>query len=601
LSYIRDEGKAGRIGVELMAIVAERPRARAYLPPDAEQVRCAESAEPPSDAPATEIPFNPRYLTTPNYGMTTHGSLFTGRQLLAMCTLSDLVPETRNQVVADGGDVEYADAVATYLALALDRVAMSVNKMVRWNPVGEKLQHAFGRQALSMTWDFADPNVFAGSTGSVSAAIELAADSLFGLGHKPSGHVSQRDVSSASEKAVVCTDPPYYDNVGYADLSDFFYVWLRRSLKSIYPDIFSTLLVPKTQELVADPYRHAGDRDAAEAHFERGLGNAFTVLKATHDGRFPLSLFYAFKQSESNESDVASTGWETMLEGLLKAEFSIHGTWPVRTEMATRMRGQASNALASSIVLVCRPRASDAALATRKDFLVELRSALPPALRHLQQGNIAPVDLAQSAIGPGMGVFSRYVKVVEADGSAMTVRTALELINQVLDETLAEQEADLDAETRWAVSWFEQYGIAAGPFGVAETLSKAKNTALSGLVAAGILESAAGKVRLLDCIELPDSWDPIADARLTVWEVAQHLIRALDAGGEESAAELLRRVGGLGETARDLAYRLYTVCERRKWAKEALAYNGLVVAWPEISRLAAAGPPPTSPAQEALL
>jgi putative DNA methylase len=304
---------------------------------------------------------------------------------------------------------------------------------------------------------------------------------------------------------------------------------------------------------------------------------------------FPFTLFYAFKQAEeSGGGRLASTGWETMLEALLRAGFTVHGTWPARTEGVTRMRGQASNALASSILLVCRPRTSAAPLATRKEFLTSLKAELPSALRHLQQGNIAPVDLAQAAIGPGMGVFSGYSKILEVDGSAMTVRTALGLINHMLDETLAQQEGDFDTATRWALAWFELYGVNPGPFGVAETLSKAKNTAINGLVIAGIVTSKAGRVRLLDRNELPEDWDPATDRRLTVWEVTQHLIRAMETGGEATAAELLRRVGGgLGETARELAYRLYTLCERKKWARQALAYNALVVSWPEIVRLAA--------------
>jgi putative DNA methylase len=417
--------------------------------------------------------------------------------------------------------------------------------------------------------------------------------------------VNQRDATSIppTDEHVSVTDPPYYDNIGYADLSDFFYLWLRRALKQLHPDLFSTLLVPKAQELVATPYRFGGDKHAADEHFELGLGAAFERMRSSQAEGYPLTVIYAFKQSEESEASpgLASTGWETMLDGLLRAGLSVHGTWPLRSELGNRMLASGTNALASSIALVCRPRSETAGLATRKDFLTALKAELPDALRHLQQGNIAPVDLAQAAIGPGMAVFSRYSKVVEADGSAMSVRTALGLINQVLDETLAEQEADFDGDTRWAVAWFDQFGMNPGAFGVAETLSKAKNTAINGLVAAGILESKGGKVRLLDRAELPDAWNPTADARLTVWELAQHLIRALESGGEYEAADLLRRIGGLGDTARELAYRLYVICERKKWAKEALAYNALVVAWPEISRLAAAALAPVAPEQQELL
>ncbi|HSH59560.1 MAG TPA: hypothetical protein VK988_07950 [Acidimicrobiales bacterium] len=445
-----------------------------------------------------------------------------------------------------------------------------------------------------MTWDHAEGNVFSESSGNFVGSCHWVARVVEHLPARTSALAAQLDATAvAPERPVLyTTDPPYYDNIGYADLSDFFYVWLRRSLKAVHPHLFSTLLVPKVQELVADPFRHDGDRRVAEKHFESGIGIAFERMRHSQATGFPLTVIYAFKQAEEagGLGNLASTGWETMLEGLLHAGLSVHGTWPLRSELSNRPRGQGSNALASSIALVCRPRSDDAPLATRKELLNALKAELPDALRKLQSGNIAPVDLAQSAIGPGMGVFSRYSKVVEADGTAMTVRTALGLINQMLDETLSEQEGDFDGDTRWALAWFEESGVNPGPYGKAETLSKAKNTSIAGLVHAGFLESKAGKVRLLARRELAGAWDPAADTRLTVWEVTQHLILALETGGEPKAAELLRRVGGLGETAKELAYRLYVICERKKWASEALAYNALVVAWPEITRLAASAP-----------
>jgi putative DNA methylase len=393
---------------------------------------------------------------------------------------------------------------------------------------------------------------------------------------------------------LISTDPPYYDNIGYADLSDFFYVWLRRSLHAIHPDLFRTVLTPKTEELIATPYRFGGDKRKAESHFETGLGRAFGRLREVTGQDLPVTIYYAFKQAESDgEADgtVASTGWETMLEGLLSAGFTIDGTWPMRSEL---------NALASSIVLVCRPRSTNAGITDRRGFLAALRSELPDAVRTLQHGNIAPVDLAQAAIGPGMAVFSRYAKVVEPDGSPMAVRTALGVINTVLADVLTEQEDEFDNDTRWAVIWFEQNRHADGRFGDAEVLSKAKNTGVNALRAAGILVDGAGKVRLKKRDELDDSWDPTSDKRLTVWEVTQHLIRALDEGGEPAAADLVRKVGGLADTARDLAYRLYAVCERKKWAEEALGYNALVTAWPEITRLAASTPGNEGPQQTRL-
>jgi putative DNA methylase len=404
--------------------------------------------------------------------------------------------------------------------------------------------------------------------------------------------------------AVVSTDPPYYGNIDYAELSDFFYIWLRRSLSKIYPDIFNTLLVPKAQALVATPFRFDGDREKARDFFEDGLRKTFNQVHDIQNSAFPLTVYYAFKQSETDEDDeensevaIASTGWETMLEGLLQAKFTITGTWPMRTESSGRAVARNANALASSIVLVCRPRPVDAPTATRREFIASLKRELPPALKELQRGYIAPVDLAQATIGPGMAVFSRFSEVLDADGSPMRVRAALALINQTLDEFLTEQEGEFDSDTRWALAWFEQFGHNEGAFGDAETLSKAKNTSVNGLVHAGILEARAGKVRLLKRDELDADWTPEKDDRRAVWEATQYLIRALDEGGEQAAADLLRRLGSLGETARDLAYRLYSICERKGWASGALAYNMLAAAWPRLTELATR----STPRQDALL
>jgi putative DNA methylase len=390
---------------------------------------------------------------------------------------------------------------------------------------------------------------------------------------------------------VVSTDPPYYDNVPYADLSDFFYVWLRRSLKNVFPDLFATLAVPKSEELVALAYRHKS-KESAEAFFLDGMTQAMHRVAEQAHPAFPVTIYYAFKQAESDRTGgTASTGWETFLDAVIHAGFSIGGTWPIRTEREARSRSISSNALASSIILVCRPRAANAPTATRREFLNALKAELPDALIHLQHGNIAPVDLAQAAIGPGMAVYTRYTRVLDAEGKPLSVREALALINQSLDEVLAEQEGDFDADSRWALAWFEQSGFAEGEYGVAETLSTAKNTSVAGLAEAGILASKGGKVRLLRPDELSADWDPATDLRLTAWEVVHQLIRGLEAGGESAAAALVAKLGSHAETARELAYRLYTLCERKKRAQEALSYNGLVQSWPEITRLAREGGP----------
>ncbi len=622
LDHIRAEGKAGRMSAQLMAVVAEGNRGRTYVAPSQEQADIAAEAKPVWK-PEADLPRNPRDFKTPNYGMRTFGDLFTPRQLVALTTFSDLVQEARDKVLKDaletnlpegegleaGGDEArgYADAVAVYLACGVSKGANLWSSISSWMSDRGALRETFARQAIPMVWDYAEANPLSESGGNISMFLERVVDSITFLPTQKAGIAKNADAAAlrgSVQNVVISTDPPYYDNIGYADLSDFFYVWLRRSLSSFYPDIFSTLLVPKTQELVATPYRFDGSKKKAQDFFEKGLGQAFERMCEAAHSDFPLTVYYAFKQSESEAVDdsgigltVASTGWETMLTGLMEAGFQITGTWPMRTESSGRMIGRGTNALASSIVLVCRPRPDTAPTATRREFLTALRRELPQALRELQQGNIAPVDLAQASIGPGMAVFSRYAKVLESDGKPMPVRAALAIINGMLDEVLAEQEGEFGPDTRWALSWFEQYSMGEGPYGDAETLSKAKNTSVLGMVEAGILHSRSGRVRLLRRSELPADWDPLTDDDTNIWEATQHLVKRLEEGGEEKAAALLAALGSTAEIARDLAYRLYSLCERKKWAQEALAYNALVSVWPELTKLAANLPQPSAVSQ----
>jgi len=593
LAEVRKAAQSGDLGSQLLCTAAEGRRSRLYLQPDDEQIGAAEVG-PPGWKPESEVPLISGIFNVPIYGIDRHWKLFTNRQLHTMTTFAELVGEARERALSDGGSIEYADAIATYLTLGIGRLANRCSSQSFWNANRETVEQVFARQALPMIWVYAEANPFSTSSGNFLGQIDYLVDALERLPAHGQARVRQLDAAGESGlgSGLVCTDPPYYNNIPYADLSDFFYVWFLPCLKAIYPDLFSTLLVPKKQELIADPTRFQGSRSEASSFFEAGLREAFKKMLAAQDERFPMTIFYAFKQEEvaDDGSGHVSTGWETMLQGLLDSGAMVTGTWPVRTEQPGGLREVGRAALASSIVLVCRRRPPDAPLATRREFIAALKAELPDALLRLQHGNIAPVDLAQASIGPGMAIFSRYAKVVEADGQAMRVRSALSLINQVLDEILTAQEGDFDAETRWALAWFEEHGLEAGPFGKAETLSKAKNTAVNALVHAGILEASGNKVRLLAREELSASWDPAADERLTVWEVTQHLIRTLLTEGEVAAAELLRLVGGLGDTARELAYRLYVLCDRKKWASEAQAYNALVVAWPEISRLASAAP-----------
>jgi putative DNA methylase len=602
--YIRSEAKSGRMGERLMAIVAEGQRGRVYLPPTAEAEAVARNVHP-EWKPDCEMPKKHRDFKPPGYGMYNLGDIFTVRQLATLTTFSDLVQESRDRVKADAlaagmpddnislgacgaGATAYADAMCVYLACVLDRMVYYGSSLTSWLPKDNALRDCMPRQVLAMTWDFAECNPLGKSSGDVITCSNSVSNYLEVATPFAKAFATQCDAQNAvTEKAFVfSTDPPYYDNISYADLSDFFYVWLRRALKPVFPELFATLAVPKAGELVATPYRH-GSKEKAEAFFLDGMTQAMHRLAEHAHPVFPVTVYYAFKQSESDDDDgTTNTGWDTFLDAVIRAGFAITGTWPMRTEGAGRMIASGTNALASSIVLVCRPRQTDAKTATRREFVTTLKAELPVALAHLQRGNIAPVDLAQAAIGPGMAVYTRYAKVLDAEGKALSVREALALINQTLDEALAEQEGDFDADSRWAVAWFEQSGFAEGEYGVAETLSKAKNTSVSGMVEAGILSSKGGKVRLLRPSELPADWDPETDPRLTAWEVVHQLVCALEAGGENAAAELVSKLGSEAETARELAYRLYTVCERKKRAQEALSYNGLVQSWPEITRLA---------------
>lgn len=602
--YIKTEGCAGRMGARLMAIVAEGDNGRVYLSPLPEHEDIAAQAFP-AWKPENDIPPDRRSMFTPLYGLTKFGDLFTPRQLVALSTFADLVPEAIARIEQDAlaagltddriplaaggtGARAYAEAVGVYVGLVVDKCSDYWSAVCSWHSSRDLIRNTFGRQAIPMVWDYAEANPFCDSTGNWMAMLDWTCEALSTTPAAPRGTARQEDAQkqSISTSKVLSTDPPYYDNIGYADLSDFFYVWLRRTLKPIYPELFGTLAVPKTDELVATPYRHHSKQEA-ERFFLTGMQAAMHRLAEQAHPAFPVTIYYAFKQSEEeSELGVASTGWETFLSAVIEAGFAVTGTWPIRTELSNRMVGMGTNALASSIVLVCRPHPTDAPTGTRREFISRLKAELPEALRTLQRSNIAPVDLAQAAIGPGMAIFTRYSRILDAEGRPLTVRDALALINQVLDETIAEQEGDFDAESRWALAWFEQYGFEEGEFGIAETLSKAKDTSVDAMVDAGILHAAKGKVRLLRPSEYAKDWDPTADFTMPVWETLHQLIRTLEAKGEAGTADVVRVLGSRAEPARELCYRLYTICERKKRASEALTYNSLVQSWPEIQRLA---------------
>ena len=614
--HLRKEGKAGRMGDRLLAIVAEGTRARVYVSADAKHEDVAKQAKPFLDVPDTDLPEQALGFRVQGYGMTKHRNLFTSRQLVALTTLCKMVGEARERVLKDAqafgllddgcrlndggtGAAAYADAVATYLGLAISKMTSYSNNISFWNTHNENIVYLFARQAIPMSWDFVEPNIAKGALD-IQEMADGIAKRVDKHGQKEAGFVFQSPVADSklngSNNYLIATDPPYYDNIGYADLSDFFYVWLRQSIGHFYPDVFSTIMVPKKTEIVATPFRFDGDKVKAQNFFRNAIGKAFDAIRTQTHPMYPMVMYYAFKQSETdileseglnneksidiNANSEFSTGWETMLHGLLQAKFTIVGTWPMHTERPTGVKVNV-NALASSIVLVCRPRPADAQTVTRKEFLTALRRELPSALKDLRQGNIAPVDLAQATVGPGMAVFSQYAAVLEANGAPMPVRTALQIINQELDAWLTAQEGVMDQETRFCVAWYEQFGLAEAAFGEADVLARAKNTAVQRLDDIGLLSSSKGKVRLLTREELPDSW--IRSHSSPVWLCTQHLVKALATGGEVTAAKMSSGFDGtLTDAVKSLTYRLYAIADRKKQTEEALAYNALVASWSDV-------------------
>ena len=610
LQYVRDEGKQGRMGAQLMVIVAEGQGERIYLSPNQKHIEAA-NVPKPDDYPDGVL-HGKVAVNVPLYGMKNFSDLFTPRQLTALVTFSDLVSEAIKQVENDAkenypdktnpadvkgideggtGPRAYAEAVGVYLAMLIDKLADLGNSLNRWEPNAQCPRQLFARQAIPMVWDYAEGNPLGDSSGSWKILLDNLLRSLnaplFAFNRPALGYANQKDASKISFNCpiVISTDPPYYDNIGYADLSDFFYIWLRRSLRNVFPQLFSTMLVPKAEELVATPYRFEGDKDKAKSFFETGMLQTFRCMRQTVSHDFPLTVYYAYKQTDSEEDEetanieTASSGWETMLQAIIKAGFSITGTWPLRTEMMSRAVAMNSNALASSIAIVCRPRPENAPETSRREFQSELRETIKKGLHDLQSGNIAPVDLAQASIGPGIAVYSKYKEVLEASGDSLTVRQALIMINQELDAFLGEQSGNMDAESQFCVSWFEQYGFQDGLYGDANTLMRARMASEQKLKDSNILEAKQGKVRLKSRNELSFDW--FLKSESIIWAVVQHLCHALDeAGGHDKCAELMAKLpGDTIEKVKTLSYRIYQICERKGWTDDALAYNNLVASW----------------------
>jgi putative DNA methylase len=601
--YIRSEGIAGRIASRLMAVVVEGPRGRVYVGPTPEIEAITENLVP-EWKPELEINYHPRDIKTQIYGLTKYCDLFTPRQLTALTTFSNLVGEARDLIKKDAltaglsddgiplrdggvGATAYAEAVSIYLAFAVDKGSNYWSSLCSWHSGRDTVTSTFGRQALPMVWDYAETNPFSESTGNFLAGIDQANRQVKTAPACPVSFAIQADAATQniSTGKLVSTDPPYYDNIGYADLSDFFYVWMRRTLRPVFPDMFATLAVPKAEELVATPYRH-GNKEKAEAFFLGGMTEAMKRLCEQSHPAFPVTIYYAFKQSESESSiSTTSTGWETFLDAVLRAGFAITGTWPMRTEYTGNLKKNMS-ALASSIVLVCCKRSPDAPTISRREFIREINQALPEALDEMTKGTaegaspVAPVDLSQAIIGPGMAVYSKYSAVLEADGSPMSVKTAMQLINRFLAED------DFDADTHFCMHWFEQYGWKVGEFGQADVLARSKATSVDGLAQVGVVEAGGGSVRLLKWAEYPTDWDPLTDTRLPVWEALHQMIRTFKQGGDAAAGAIASAIPGKMEAVRQLAYRLYTLCERQGWAEDARAYNELITSWSGIESAA---------------
>ena len=605
--YVKQEGKEGRINSQLIAVVAEGKRGRIYCSPSEEHIFAAQ-VEKPDNGPTGRLPDNPRWFSPPAFGMDHYDDLFTPRQLTALTTFSALVAEAQQKVEVDAiaagiandhlplrsggqGARAYGEAVGVYLAFLVDKLTDLGNSLNRWEPIAQCPRQLFARQAIPMVWDHAEANPLGESSGSWSVLLRnlikcFEADS-FNFYREKEGIVQQFDAQNDCHlrDIMISTDPPYYDNIGYADLSDFFYVWMRQSLKDTYPELFSTMLVPKAEELIATPYRHDGSPEKAKDFFEDGMLSACKQMYLYARENIPVTIYYAYKQSDSDTEGTASSGWETMLSAIIKAGFTITGTWPMNTECSSRSISQGTNALASSIVLVCRKRPEDAPQTTRRNLINLLRRELRPALKNLQDSNIAPVDLAQSAIGPGMGVFSRFKQVLEADGTPMPVRAALKIINEEIDLYFNEQVGDMDSASRFCVDLYTQNAFNDIKYGEAEILATAKSTSIPMMASHGILYAKSGIVHLLDRDDLPEK---VNTRESCVWMLTQQLTQAMAKGGVEVCAKIVANMfGSNGERAKDLAYRLYTIAERKNWANEAYAYNALVVSWPDIQARAA--------------
>jgi putative DNA methylase len=587
--YIRNEASNGRMGTKLMAIVAEHQNNKIYINPTKVHENIIADIKDIT-SPEGGIPKQALGIRVQLYGINKYSDLFNPRQKETLQVLTQLINEI-DQVPCSKENLskDYISAIKTYLSFAIGRYSDYGSTMTYWDDRGPSIQKTFGLPTLQMRWSYPETNPFEDFSGNFYGMVEGVARALESLPARGIGYAYQEDAAkcSPSNEFIVSTDPPYYDNIGYAALSDYFYVWIKKALQFTYPELFGTILTPKAEEIIAEPGRHESKDDAMKYFEERFAEFSKHLLKHVHPA-FPCTIYYAFKQSNTASEDgaVASTGWEVFLSGLIRGGWEITGTWPLRTEQTGGLRLVGRNALASSILLVCRKRDKDAKSISRRDFMQQLNNLLPEALEDMVGGKegtspIAPVDLAQAAIGPGMSIFSKYEAILEADGSHMSIHNALSLINKAIDEYFTEAEGEMDVDTRFCVDWFQQYGFKDGIFGEADVLARAKGTSVEGVQEAGVILAKANKVRLFKVSEYPEEWDPKTDKRTPIWEACHHMCRALQIS-ESNAGELLARMSDKAEPIRQLAYRLYTVCERKGWAEDAGLYNALIASWHSI-------------------
>ncbi len=580
LDYVREQASAGKMGETLTAVVAEG-KTKLFISPTDSDIQAAFKATA-SWRPRGKLPHHAANLRVQGYGITDWHQLFTERQLTALTTFSNLLSEARNRVIQDGAGTDYADALCTYLALAVGRAADGHSSFTFWYNTNERVVGVFASQFIPMRWNFPEANPFSDARQNWMSQVKLVAKAVENLPALANiSEAYQADATTtrhADDGPVIVTDPPYYDNIGYADLSDFFYVWLRPVLRDTYPALFSGIVTPKDEEMIVNKNRF----EDSHTRFEALMAKALLRIRRNCTDEFPSSIFYAYKQQEEARDGKTSTGWETMLTAVVEAGFQIVGTWPMRTEQLKALKSR-KNALASSIVLVCRPRPEDAPFITLRNFQAELKKAMPPALRRLTRtAKISPVDLAQAAIGPGMEVYSRYSKVMRISGEIVPIREALKYINDEITAYHEEESGTLDKTTQFCLTWFKQHGYQEGDFGTAQLLATATGVDVASLHGK-VLTAERGRVKLF---RREDYYERELSDEVSAWEGCQqmafHLSDVAVGGGIQACAAVLRAMGAQEDSAERLARVLYSYYEALDDSASALVYNNLVQQWPVI-------------------